>query len=271
MKVKSLVLDGYGLNCGKETRYAIEQGGGYPEKVHITEIISRDKKLEDYQIFVLIGGFSYGDDHGAGVLLANKLKNNIGDDIQQFVDDDKLILGICNGFQTLVNYGLLPGFDGDYNSCEVALIDNYIGNFRDDWTTLKINKKSPCVFTKGIEKIELPIRHAEGKLYAEPDVLDKLLKNNQVVVQYAKGNKLAEEEFPYNPNGSVHDIAGICDSTGNILGVMPHPEAYNSFTNHPDWTRLKEKYKRAGIPIPKEGEGIQMFRNGVRYIEDNFS
>lgn len=271
MKVRALVVDGYGLNCGEETFYSLKLGGASPEKVHVNELIEGDKKLENYQIFVLIGGFSYGDDHDAGVLLANKLKNNIGDDIHQFVEDDKLILGICNGFQTLVNYGLLPGFDGDYNSREVALIGNDIGNFRDDWITLKVNKKSPCVFTKGIEKIELPIRHAEGKLYAEPEVLDKLLKNNQVFVQYAKEDELAKGEFPYNPNGSLYDISGICDPTGRISGLMPHYEGGNSPTNHPNWTRTKEVYKRKSISLPEEGEGIQIFRNGVRYIEDNFS
>ncbi len=268
MKVKSLVLDGYGQNCAYETDYTFKLAGAESEIVHINELIAGDKLLGDYQILALGGGFSWGDDHGAGVLAASKLKSNIGEDIYKFIEEDKLIIGICNGFQTLVNSGLLPGF-GKYDSREVALISNDCGNFRDDWISLKINKNSPCVFTKDIEKIDLPVRHAEGKFYADENTLNKLLDNNQVVLQYTRKDKPANGEFPYNPNGSLYDIAGICDTTGRIFGLMPHPEAYNDFTNHPNWIREKEIYRRRGESIPEEGKGVQIFRNAVEYAKEN--
>lgn len=263
MKPKVMILDGYGLNCGYETDYSFKKAGAESERVHINELIWGKKKLEDYHILALIGGFSWGDDHGAGVLEACKLKYNISEKLKKFIEDGKLIIGICNGFQALVNSGLLPGFN---SSREVALISNDCGNFRDDWVHLKV-KKSPCIFTKGIKEIDLPIRHGEGKFYAKKDVIKKLLENNQIALQYAKEDKLAGGEFPYNPNGSLEDIAGICDPTGRIFGLMPHPEAYNSFTNHPDWTREKEILKRKGESIPKEGKGIKIFRNAVEYVE----
>lgn len=268
MRVKSLVLDGYGLNCGYETDYSLKLAGANSERVHINELLWKDKSLKDYHILALIGGFSWGDDHGAGVLEASKLKYNLKEELEKFIEDGKLIIGICNGFQTLVNFGLLPGFDRNYDSREVALISNDCGNFRDDWVHLKINEKSPCIFTKGIKEIDLPIRHGEGKFYAEESVIKKLFDENQVVLQYCKGDELANREFPYNPNGSLYDIAGICDSSGRIFGLMPHPEAYNAFTNHPNWTREKEMYKRRGETIPKEGLGVQIFRNAVRYFKN---
>jgi len=269
MKVKTIVLDGYGLNCGYETQYSFELAGAEAERVHINELIWKRKSLEDYHILAFIGGFSYGDDHGAGVLEASKIKYNTGVSIEDFVNDGKLVIGICNGFQALVNFGLLPGFEKNYNSREVALVSNDIGNFRDDWVSLGVNQNSPCVFTKGIKKIDLPIRHAEGKFYAEKPVINRLNQNEQIVMRYSK-DIMDRNDFPYNPNGSVEDIAGICDPTGRIFGLMPHPEAYNSFLNYPYWTRIKETYKRRGMTIPGEGEGIKIFRNGVEYVEENW-
>lgn len=267
MKTKALVLDGYGLNCGYETAYSLKKAGAEPERVHINRLIFGDKELEDYEMLVFIGGFSWGDDHGAGVLEACKLKYKIGEQLKKFIKDRKLIIGICNGFQALVNLGLLPGFDGNYNSRKLALIFNNQGNFRNDWVHLKV-KKSPCIFTKNIREIDLPIRHAEGKFYAKKSVVEKLLNKKQVVLQYAKEDKPAKGEFPHNPNGSLSDIAGVCDPTGRIFGLMPHPEAFNSFTNHPDWTRKKERLKRREKPIPREGEGLKIFRNAVGYAEE---
>jgi phosphoribosylformylglycinamidine synthase len=167
----------------------------------------------------------------------------------------------------LVNLGLLPGFDQSGLKREVALINNDCGQFRDQWVRLGFNHSSPCVFTSGLETLELPIRHGEGKLYAETDIVEKLEENHQVVMRYIlPDDQPANGAFPFNPNGSTRDIAGICDPTGRVFGLMPHPEAFNHWTNHPDWTYRKEQFRRRGIPIPEEGDGIKIFRNAVRYF-----
>jgi len=268
--VHVLVLTGFGLNCDFETAYAFERAGAVATRVHINALISGEHALKDYDILVFDGGFSWGDDHGAGVLQSVRLRSNIGPALLEFIDGGKLVLGICNGYQTLVNLGLLPGFDGDYKTRKVALTCNDCGNFRDDWVVLLGNPDSPCVFTKGITQLELPIRHGEGKFYASHDVVKRLTDNGQVVLQYATPQgELAEGRFPFNPNGSVHDIAGICDSTGRIFGLMPHPEAFNHWTNHPHWTRIKESMKRQGESIPAGlTAGVQILRNGIDYIKE---
>ena len=270
---KALVLTGYGLNCDWETTYALELAGAEAHRVHVNQLLMRDEigeatRLKDYQILTFIGGFSWGDDHGAGVLLATKLLYNVGELLLDFVESGNLVIGICNGFQALVNIGLLPGFDSDYRTRRVALVWNDCGSFRNQWVNLQIQKNSPCVFTRGIQHLELPVRHGEGKFYAEEEVIDRLLEENQVVLRYADGDgNPAAGRFPENPNGSLKDIAGICDSTGRVFGLMPHPEAFNHLTNHPAWTRLKEHYRRRGQPYPQEGSGIQIFRNAVEYFK----
>jgi phosphoribosylformylglycinamidine synthase len=268
-----LVLTGFGLNCDWETTHALELAGAEAHRVHINQLVMGEEigeiaRLEDYQIFAFIGGFSWGDDHGAGVIFATRLLYNIGEDILKFIEEGNLVIGICNGFQAMVNVGLLPGFDGDYRSRTVALIGNDCGNFRDQWVHLKVETDSPCVFTRGLEHLELPVRHGEGKFYAEESVIKDLEERNQVVVRYAdsEGNS-ANSSYPENPNGSMNDIAGVCDSTGRVFGLMPHPEAYNHWTNHPNWTLFKERYRRGGEPYPQEGYGIQIFRNAVEYFK----
>ena len=239
--VNVLVLTGYGLNCDHETAYTFELAGARPSRVHINALIDNSISLEDFQIMVFGGGFSWGDDHGAGVVQAVRMKTNIGEKMLSFIQKGNLIIGICNGFQTIVNLGLLPGFDLDYTKRSVALTYNDCGNFRDQWVNLKVNTESPCVFTRGINAVELPVRHGEGKFFAEENVITRLQQNNQIVLQYATtDNRPAKQAFPANPNGSVLDIAGICDPTGRIFGLMPHPEAYHHPTNHPEWTRRKE-------------------------------
>lgn len=267
-RIKALVLTGYGLNCDHETAYCFECAGAEATRVHINSLIDGTVNLSDFQILTFVGGFSWGDDHGAGVIQAVRLKTNIGDKILQFVENGNLVLGICNGFQTLVNLGLLPGINGDYKTRSVALTFNDCGNFRDDWVSLKINKKSPCVFTQGFSSVEFPIRHGEGKFYSDTDTVRMLFDNQQIVMQYAMPDgTLADGTFPFNPNGSIKDIAGICDSTGRVFGLMPHPEAYNHVTNHPNWIRLFEKNKRDGKPFQKDiPEGIKLFQNAVKYF-----
>jgi phosphoribosylformylglycinamidine synthase len=266
--VKVLVLTGYGLNCDHETAYAFELAGAKAVRVHINELISASVDLGDFQVMVFVGGFSWGDDHGAGVVQAVRLKTNVGDKILKFIEKENLVLGICNGFQTLVNLGLLPGIDRDYQSRSVALAFNDCGNFRDDWVTLKVNPKSPCIFTRGLDVLELPVRHGEGKFYTDESTYERLIQGNQVAIQYALPDGTpAEQQFPYNPNGSVDDVAGICDPSGRIFGLMPHPEAYNHATNHPDWTRAKEiKKRQTGQPEIEQTLGIRMLKNAVDFI-----
>jgi len=274
--VKALVLTGYGLNCDYETDFSLRMAGADPERIHINDLIACGEKgarvgLDNYHILVLGGGFSWADDHGAGVIMAARLRCNIGEEIEEFIRKGRLIIGICNGFQALVNLGLLPGFDGDYRSRKIALTYNESGNFVDTWVRLKIKEDTVCVFTKGISSIELPVRHGEGKFYAEKGIIDRLIKKNQVVIQYAdKEGNPAQGRWPFDPNGSLYDIAGICDSTGRIFGLMPHPEAYNHFTNHPDWVLKREELARMGKGIEgEEGEGIAIFRNAVEYVQEN--
>lgn len=269
-KVKALVMTGYGLNCDYETDHALSLAGAEPHRIHINDLIQKGG-LDEFQIMVFGGGFSWADDHGAGVLLAAKLRNNIGEKIEEFIRQGKLIIGICNGFQSLVNLGLLPGFDGDYRKRTVAITYNDSGNFIDSWVRLAVNPESPCIFTKGIDAVDLPVRHGEGKFYASEETLLRLVSSKQVVMSYAnQDNSPAEGNWPENPNGSLLDIAGICDPSGRIFGLMPHPEAFHHVTNHPDWTRKKESLARKEKPLEKEeGLGVQVFRNGVEFASAN--
>jgi len=267
--VQALVLTGYGLNCDHETAYALELAGAAARRVHINALIDGSVRLTDFQIMVFGGGFSWGDDHGAGVVQAIRMKTQIGDEILEFVEKGNLVLGICNGFQTLVNLGLLPGIDGDYRKRAVALTYNDCGNFQDRWVHLRINENSPCVFTRGLDRLELPVRHGEGKFYSDPETIDCLIQKNQIALQYALPDGVpADGAFPFNPNGSIFDIAGICDPTGRVFGLMPHPEAFNHWTNHPDWTQRREKVRRSkgkidSVPTP----GVRLFQNAVGFFQ----
>jgi phosphoribosylformylglycinamidine synthase len=270
---KALVITGYGLNCDYETDYSLSLAGADSQRVHVNQLIpatgaAAEVRLSDYHILVLGGGFSWGDEHGAGVLMASKLKHHLADDIERFIQEGKLILGICNGFQALANLGLVPRFEPGRGRC-VAVTYNDSGNFVDTWVHLKINPESPCVFTKGVSSLELPVRHGEGKVIASTEDMDRIAQNQQLVMQYsdAEGNP-AVGKWPLNPNGSLQDTAGICDPTGRIFGMMPHPEAFNHYTNHPDWTRHKQLLDRHGKPSPiQQGEGIRLFRNAVEYVQ----
>lgn len=261
MTPKVLVLTGFGINCDIETRYAFELAGAGADRVHINDLINGNKKLSDYHILAFPGGFSFGDDIASGKVLANMIKYNIGDQIREFIDDGKLIIGICNGFQAMVKMGLLPGFKGDYTNQEVTLTFNDSGRFEDRWVHLKVNKRSKCVFTKGSEDRYLPVRHGEGKFVVkDAQTLENLKRGNQIVYQYIDPEGKAAG-YPYNPNGSIENIAAICDESGRIFGMMPHPEAFLHRTNHPGWTREE---------LPEEGAGMAIFRNGVEYVRKNF-
>jgi len=260
---KVLILSGYGINCDEETQFAFEKAGAKADLVHINDLIETPKKLDNYQIIALPGGFSYGDDTGSGNALAWKIRNNLG--IERFTEDDKLVIGICNGFQDLVNLGLLPAIGGKYGKRQVALNHNDSARYLDRWVDLEFSGKSP--WTNGVGKISLPMAHGEGNFYASDKVLSEINKRNLVAARYVKGEICRYQNLPANPNGSLENIAGITDETGKIFGLMPHPERAISATQLPHWTFLKEKYKRAGQEMPEEAEGILIFKNGVNYFK----
>ncbi len=275
MKPRVLVLTGYGINCDYETEYAfnMRRVGGRAERVHVNDLIEKSpdgKSLAKYDILVIPGGFSYGDDIAAGKVLANKLRHNLREQFDRFIEEGKLILGICNGFQVLVKMGLLPAVGGAYGEQQVTVTYNDSNKFEDRWVYLAVNPKSHCIFTKGLDTIYLPVRHGEGKLVAgDAEALARLHEGGHVVVQYVdREGKL--DGYPFNPNGSQDSIAGLCDPTGRIFGLMPHPEAFNHYTNHPDWTRRKEALIRNGKNFESQkGDGIRIFQNAIEYIRMN--
>lgn len=263
-KPKVLVLTGYGINCDEETKFAFERAGARADIVHVNDIMDRRKKLKDYQIMAFPGGFSYGDDTGSGNALANRIKNHLWDEVQGFVHEDKLTIGICNGFQVLVNLGLLPALDGNYGTREAALIHNDSARYLDRWVDLEFSGKSP--WTRALGKMAVPIAHGEGKFYASDYVLSQIKKRGLVAARYTRGETCLYQSLSANPNGSLDDIAGLTDETGRVFGLMPHPERAIDFTHLPDWTLRKEKLLREGRKIPKEADGIKIFRNGVKYF-----
>jgi len=267
--VRALVLAGYGLNCDAETAHAFRLAGAEPEHVHINDLIARPALLERFRVMAFIGGFAWADDHGAGVILGTKLRQHLGGELLRFVASGGYVIGICNGFQALVNLGLLPGFVAGEFRREVALTHNDCHNYRDAWVHVRV-ETSPCAATRGLAHLELPVRHAEGKFVASAEVLERLERNRQVVLRYAlPDGSPAKGAFPWNPNGSLSDIAGICDPSGRVFGLMPHPEAFHHATNHPDWTRWQwgagRRRETGGMDLPEEeGDGVVIFHNLVR-------
>lgn len=257
---KVIILHAAGTNCDEETYNAFKKHTKNVDLVHINELKKKKRMLSSYHVLSIPGGFTYGDDIAAGKILANELKFNLKDELIKFINNGKLIIGICNGFQVLLKAGLLPDIKNFRQKATLILNDN--GKFEDRWVYLKKTedkrqKIDNCVWTKGIEKIiYLPVAHAEGKFVADKETLKKLKDNNQIVFQYVeKDGKLSG--FPHNPNGSLDNIAGICDETGRILGLMPHPERFQDFHNHPHWQRLKDR---------KEPDGNLIFKNAVNYV-----
>ncbi len=259
------VLTGYGINCEEETKTAFEKVGGVGEIVHINDLIANKKLLKRFQILAIPGGFSYGDDTGSGNGFANKLKNNLWEDLRHFIELDRLVIGICNGSQVLANLGLFPAIEKKYGEKQVAILHNDNATYTDRWVDLKAEGNSPWV--KEVETFSCPIAHGEGKFYAEDGTLEIINQKGLVALRYTKGEMCNYLSLPANPNGAVEDIAGITDETGRILGLMPHPERAMFFTQLPNWPLIKEQLKRAGKELPKDGPGLQIFRNGVNYFK----
>ncbi|MBU0480663.1 MAG: phosphoribosylformylglycinamidine synthase subunit PurQ [Proteobacteria bacterium] len=270
-KVKAIVITGYGTNCEMEMAHACRLGGAdQVDIVHMSELIHGEYSLDDYHFLNLPGGFLDGDDLGAGQAGAHRFKHvvikktgeKLMDQLVRFINDGKLIIGVCNGFQLMVKTGLLPGFNGNYHDRQVSLSYNDSSRFEDRWVTLKVDPDSPCVFTRGLDALYFPIRHGEGKFVTLNDkVMQSVLDNKLVALRYADPETgKPTMDYPLNPNGSPDAIAGICDPSGRLFGLMPHPEAFLHRTNHPRWTRED---------LPEEGQGVALFRNGVNYIREN--
>ncbi len=267
-KPGTLVLTGYGINCEEETAFAFNTAGSTSKIIHINDLIENSKILDEYQILVFPGGFSYGDDTGSGKALANRMKNNLFEEIKKFIERDTLTLGICNGFQVLVNLGLLPMLDEFNGISQAALEYNNSFRYQCRWVDVMVEKDSPSVFTKNIERMHIPIAHGEGNFYAPENILNKIESGNLVSMRYIKSDgSRAQLEFPYNPNGSMNDIASICSPNGRIMGMMPHPERGMFFTQRDDWTLLKEKFIREGKELPVYADGITLFSNAVNYFK----
>jgi phosphoribosylformylglycinamidine synthase len=258
-KVKAIVLRAAGINCDMETENALELAGAEAQCVHINRMIEDKSALDQCQILVFPGGFSYGDDVAAGKILANQVVHHLYEPVQKFIDAGKLVLGICNGFQVLVKAGILPG-DGQRGGQDTVTITyNDSNKYEDRWVYLapQIEK---CIFIEAGRQIYLPIAHAEGKIVTKDEAsLETLKSEGYVAFQYV--DKDGEEgPYPVNPNGSIDSIAGLTDKTGRVLGLMPHPERYVRPTQHPHWTRLKD---RTG------SDGMTIFNNAVKYVQDN--
>lgn len=271
-KTKAIVITGNGTNCEMEAANACRLAGfDEADIVHISSLLSGRVRLDDYHFLNLTGGFLDGDDLGSAKAQANRLQyaqveganEHLIDQLMRFIADAKPILGVCNGFQLMIKMGLLPALKGNYLEQVATLTFNDCGRFQDRWVYLKSNPASPSIFTRGIKKgIYLPIRHGEGKFVAaSPEVLEEIEQRDLAVLKYSDSSYTAPTmEFPLNPNGSVNAIAGLCDASGRLMGLMPHPEAFHHRTNHPRWTREE---------LPEEGDGLILFRNAVEYVRDH--
>lgn len=265
MKPRVLVFSGYGLNCEEETKFAFDWAGGIADIIHINDIIGSNNLLSNYEIAAIPGGFAYGDDTGAGNAYANKLKNHLWGEIVQFIQKDKLIIGICNGFQILVNLGLLPALNMQYGTRELGLMHNERPRYTVRFVDLR-NDNTNSPWLANIKTLSIPVSNGEGKLYATRKVLEQIKYKKLVAFRYFKGEMCNYLDLPSSPNGSIDDIAGVTDETGRILGLMPHPERAMFFVQLPNWPYLAEKFKRQGKKIPKEGPGLQIFRNATAYF-----
>jgi len=254
-KPRVCVLRTDGINCDEETFYAFTKAGAECRMVHVNQLRNGAERLDRYQILALPGGFSYGDDVHSGKILAVELTSFLKNQLLEFVEAEKLVLGICNGFQVLVRTGLLP--ERNPGKIKASLMANDSGHFECRWVNLLV-EHSHCVFTRGLEGTVLSIQvaHGEGKFYTDPATLQGIENRGQVVFRYTGPDGGPTVLYPANPNGSLNAIAGICDSTGRIMGMMPHPERYVAKTQHPNWRR---------IPEDTMPHGLAIFKNAVEY------
>ena len=252
MKPNCLIVRTAGTNCEVELAHAFELAGAAPQFVHLNKLVAEPTIVDDAQLIGFPGGFSYGDDIAAGRIMANRLRHRLLSPLQAAVRRGAPIIGICNGFQALVKFGLLPDPEAAVQTATLA--DNDCGRFIDRWVGLEASDDTVCIWTRGLGSLELPIAHGEGRFVPQSEaVLQQLREKRQIALRYA-----TDGLWPGNPNGSVDRIAGICDPTGLVLGLMPHPERYTNQTNHPIWTRQAD---HASTPA-----GLRFFQNAVEHV-----
>jgi phosphoribosylformylglycinamidine synthase len=252
---RALILRAPGANCDLEAQFSFEQAGAIAERIHINRLREQPGLLHRYQILTVPGGFTYGDDVAAGKILGNQMSHFLADPIRRFRDAEKLILGICNGFQALLKAGLImpPDEDGPL----ATLAGNASGRFEDRWIHLQATPGS-CPFLKDCDRLYLPVAHGEGNFICREEwILKGLEQTGQVVLRYVDEDGQTGADYPANPNGSQGDVAGICDATGRVLGLMPHPERHVLPIQHPRWTR---------DGLAPEADGLRLFRNAVQYF-----
>lgn len=268
MSVKVLIMSGYGINCETESAHAFEEAGATCEIVHVNDLISEKKRMNDFDIMMFPGGFSYGDDTGSGNAFANKLKNNLWEDVIEFIRAEKLILGICNGFQIMTHLGLFALQGTQYGERTHSLEFNTNHRYECRWVKLK-TQSSNCVFIKGMDKTHIPIAHGEGRFFCEDSVYEQFRDGGQIVFTYCnEDGQLAGGVYPGNPNGSLNDVAAICDRSGRIMGMMPHPERGLYSTSEPEYHLKKELALRNGDEIPEMVEtNFKLFQNAVDYTK----
>ena len=255
-KPKALVLRAAGTNCDRETQYALELAGFEASRVHVFRLMEDPAALKEYQFLVIPGGFSYGDDVAAGKILANQMLHRLSDALNEFVAADRLVLGICNGFQVMLKSGLLPGahVSAEEANRDATLGWNDSGKFEDRWVHLSCDSDK-CVFVPKGEVISLPVAHGEGKFIPRDDsMLQALRDGDQIALRYVDAAG-SPGGYPVNPNGSVDDIAAVCDSSGRVMGLMPHPERFVDPTHHPRWTQSK----------PERCDGTILFQSAADY------
>jgi phosphoribosylformylglycinamidine synthase I len=247
LKPKVIVLSGYGLNCEEETKFAFEKAGAVADIMHINDLIMSPHSMENYDIMAFPGGFSYGDDTGSGKAFANKFKNHLSKELEQFLKRDTLVIGLCNGFQIITNLGIVPG----------GLAQNKSGKYIDRWVDMKVTGKSPWL--AGIKEISVPIAHGEGQYMIDDKEYQRMKRGRQIGLVYVKGPICKYQNYEANPNGSMHDIAGALAYNGRVLGMMPHPERAMFAYQSPLWQKNKTK--------GKDGAGLQIFKNAVNYFK----
>ncbi len=264
---KTIIMGGYGINCERETAFAFQHAGADPETVHLNDLIENKRLLEDCNILVFPGGFSMGDDTGSGLAYANMMRNHLEEELEAFRQRDTLALGICNGFQIMTHLGFFPASTDRYGRQETSLVFNTSARYIDTWVNLGIDHQSDCIWARDIyDLMFMPIAHGEGRFYAESTILGLLEHQGQVAFRYVNPDGTNAKEGPANPNGSLDDIAGICDPSGRFLGMMPHPERAILAIQDPRYTSERERMKRAGQELREETHNIKIFRNAVKYF-----